>query len=122
MTTETKLQHTPTPWRVAPDEPLIVETIGGKEIADLSLHNATIPSVENAAFIVRAVNCHQEQFNLIEKMGTAITDMFEQMEMCNWVGDHESPAKLNVKMIALVDIVKEAIELRKAIAKATESK
>ena len=51
-----KITHTPTPWKIAPDEPLIVETMDGKEIADCSMLNKSMPKIENAAFIVRAVN------------------------------------------------------------------
>ena len=51
-----KTAHTPTPWKIAPDEPLIVETMDGKEIADCSMLNKSMPKIENAAFIVRAVN------------------------------------------------------------------
>ncbi len=61
-------KHTPVPWRVAPDEPMIVETIAGKEIADCSLRNASFPSVENAAFIVRAVNAHEELVKALQGM------------------------------------------------------
>lgn len=78
--------------------------------------------VLDAILTVRAVNSYESQFKLIEKFGDAVTDMFEQMEKSNWTDDYHHDVKLNVAMLALIPLVKEAIKLRKAIAEAEGEK
>jgi hypothetical protein len=61
MKTQT-VQHTPTPWREAgikpKDEGPLTALVG--DINEESVHIGTIRSKEDAAFIVRAVNSHEE--------------------------------------------------------------
>lgn len=56
MKTETKVKHTPTPW-----------TIKGYEIVNKDGWIASVnqDKPEDAAYIVRAVNCHEELIRLL---------------------------------------------------------
>lgn len=61
---------------------------------------------------------HKEMYDLIEKFGTAVTDMFEQMIKGNWTDDHDHDVQNNSAMRALTPLINEAISLRAKIAEA----
>jgi hypothetical protein len=62
-----------------------------------------------------------EMFELIEKFGDAVSDMFEQMVRGHWVDDHGHDVRLNSKMAALKPLVIRSMGLRALIAKASPS-
>lgn len=68
--------------------------------------------------IVNACNFHSAMYDLIEKFGAAVTDMFEQMQKSQWRDELGHKASMNAKMIALITPVNEAIAIREAIAAA----
>jgi hypothetical protein len=68
--------------------------------------------------IVVACNFHAAMYDLIEKFGTAVTDMFEQIERGQWKDELGHKACMNAKMMALIAPVNDAIAIREAIAAA----
>lgn len=71
--------------------------------------------------IVTACNFHAAQHELIEKFGTAVTNMFEQMQKCQWRDELWHSAAMNKTMLDLIAPVNEAILLREAISAAAGS-
>jgi hypothetical protein len=57
-----------------------------------------------------------EAEDLIERFGTAVTDMFEQMERGDWVDDHGHRVRMNKAMLDLIPVVEDAIKHRAALA------
>jgi len=67
--------HTPTPWEIHEDWNKTVELFGGNDCDDFK--NIThILSFEDAAYIVKAVNCHEE---LVKLLTEQLTD-YEMMD------------------------------------------
>ena len=64
----TKPTHTPTPWRVVNETIIVRLEYDGKDAAICDVRTGAA----DAAFIVRAVNAHEE---LIETMKAAIRDL-----------------------------------------------
>ena len=54
----------------------------------------------------------EEAHDLIAEFGDSVTDMFEQMNRGEWKDNHGHDVRLNVAMMALMEVVKEAIKLR----------
>jgi hypothetical protein len=88
-------QHTPTPWNV---NGLSIEDQNGDLIGFLNAGDGVATAHEDAAFIVRAVNCHEE---LIE----ALRSLFGAIKFSGW----------NIDDLKWTQPMAEA---RKAIAKA----
>lgn len=55
-------QHTPTPWKVSQTGKFVMHSRSG------TLLNVCEASKEDAAFIVRAVNSHEELFRVLKSM------------------------------------------------------
>ena len=51
-------------------------------------------------------------YELVERFGDAVTDMFDQMDRGNWVDDHGHDVRMNAQMRALIPIVVDAIAAR----------
>ncbi len=68
----------------------------------------------------RLIAAAPAMFALIEQFGRTVTDMFEQMEKCDWKDDLGHLASMNSTMIALKRPVLDAIALRAAIKSATQ--
>jgi len=75
----------------------------------------TAEALANARLIAAA----PDMYDLIERLGNAVTDMFEQMIRGKWTDEEDHDVFMNAKMIALKPLILEAIKLRAAIAKAT---
>jgi hypothetical protein len=59
MKTETKPTHTPTPWKVE-DKTTLADSAGHVIAITASREQSDLANEANAAFIVRAVNVHEE--------------------------------------------------------------
>ena len=55
---------------------------------------------------------HQEAELLLERFGTAVTNMMAQMQKGNWVDDMGHKVTMNRAMLALIPIVFDTIEHR----------
>ena len=60
----------------------------------------------------QSVEAFTEMYDLIERFGRPVTDMFEQLEKGNWQDDHGHDVRMNAAMIALKQPVRDAIALR----------
>lgn len=78
--------HTPTPWRQSEINPMyVLDDARGEIIAECQPHYVDKKSKENAAFIVRAVNAHDELLAALKK----IREMVQQCNASNAVAVQE---------------------------------
>lgn len=76
MKTEPKMTHTPTPWEIAHYEGGLLEGLNfirsadGEEIC--SINDASEKAKANAAYIVRAVNAHEEMLLVLKELQRTI--------------------------------------------------
>ena len=86
---EAKMKHTPVPWKVDEQYKADVQTADGKlEICTTSksvLLEGNTPSraetLANAAFIVRACNCHDELLAAFKKIKKQLTQSNDRFQM-----------------------------------------
>lgn len=67
------MSHSPTPFRITPASPKFVSDAGGVIVAQSMVHALTPydQAVENAAFIVKACNAHDELVAAIKALRAA---------------------------------------------------
>lgn len=69
--------HTPTPWHV--DHHVHIKAENGWRVASVNVPSGSVGSwgvnpSDNAHFIVRAVNCHEELLAALEQYASGLTD------------------------------------------------
>ena len=117
MTTKTKQAHTPTPWKAVESstngEPdggtLWLVTEDDETVANLSRIGAKAFEVQraNAAFIVKAVNCHEEFLAALKLSAAELKYFHEESGDC----DHHVD-------VCVCSIINAREHVEKAIAKA----
>ena len=85
------MNHTPTPWAVDSDNRFVVGPEGQSIFSGLALDDNN-ESEANAAFIVKACNCHERLVKLLERVGalTYAHDLELDAELCNLLKEIES--------------------------------
>ncbi len=74
-------QHTPTPWKLHDMETATVVGPDHLAIADCNARSrSTDECIENAAYIVRAVNCHQELLESLREVTAMLEGAYDGKE------------------------------------------
>jgi hypothetical protein len=98
MKTQEKVTHTPTPWKVETEDKGLgwwndtVFVVG--EGFRLSIGTKTDKTLEKAAFIVRAVNSHEELVSFVKYVRQFYQDNFGAMPVAFQTVDNEAETVL----------------------------
>lgn len=109
------MPHTPGPW--TNDEGLVCGKesrvgMGEVSIDIFNAHEWPASLFDEAMTNAMLIAAAPEMYALIEELGDAITDMFEQLTRGDWRDGHGHDVRLNKQMASLVPLVRKAIILR----------
>jgi hypothetical protein len=101
MSTETQVKHTPTPWGARGSQIVRQANRGGHVIfiAELFRDVGAQCCIENADFIVKAVNSHYDLLSALKEL----TEDFE-----TWLIDHDFPPETQSRLKVAHDAIQKA--------------
>jgi hypothetical protein len=109
------MAHTPGPWTLHVAEiPYVHCGEKGPTFGPVVMAGSMEEMMADARLIAAA----PDMYDLIEKFGDAVTNMFEQMMRGHWTDDHGHDVQRNTQMAALKPLIIRAISLRVALRKA----